>query len=332
MSDPFWRGKKILVAGGLGFIGSSLTYRLASEGADVIALDALLPDYGGLRYNLDSFGSAPLAGSIQVNISDLRDQVSLRRLVEGREIIFNLAAQASHMDSMKDPLNDLDINVRGSLGLLELCRQAMPDCRVIYASTRQVYGRPTYLPVDEKHPVLPVDVNGVSKVAGEGYHLLYARVYGMATSVLRLTNCFGPRMRIKDNRQTFLGVWFRALLEGQPFELWGGEQLRDLTYVDDVVDALILLAREDSAKGQIFNLGGEGAISLRDLATRMTALGGGSFSVKPFPEERKKIDIGDFYADDRLFRATTGWQPKIPLDEGLRRTIDYYRRHGHAYI
>ncbi|HMA51662.1 MAG TPA: NAD-dependent epimerase/dehydratase family protein, partial [Magnetospirillaceae bacterium] len=226
-----WNGKRVLVAGGLGFIGSTLARKLAEAGADVVVLDSLLPDYGGHRFNLGSYGADPQGGRIRVNISDLRDQNSLARLVEDREVVFNLAAQLSHMASMQDPLTDLDINARAVAGLLELCRK-LPDCRVIYASTRQVYGRPQYLPVDEKHPVVPVDVNAINKIAGEHYHTLYAQVHGMKTAVLRMTNVYGPRMRIKDARQTFLGVWIRSALENKPFEVWGGEQLRDLTYVD----------------------------------------------------------------------------------------------------
>ena len=327
-----WHGKRVLVAGGLGFIGSTLARRLAEAGADVIVLDSLLPDFGGQRFNIDSFGADPAGGRIRVNISDLRDETSLARLVEDREVIFNLAAQLSHLASMQDPLTDLDINTRAVASLLEICRKAVPDCRIVYASTRQVYGRPNYLPVDEKHPVVPVDVNAINKIAGEHYHTLYARVHGMKTSVLRLTNTYGPRMRVKDARQTFLGVWIRSALEGTPFELWGGDQLRDLTYVDDAVDALMRLALEPQAEGQIFNLGGDGPVALKDLAAEVTRAAGGSFVVKPFPEERKAIDIGDFYCDDALFRSLTGWAPKVSLQEGLRRTVEFYRQHLQTYV
>lgn len=332
-ADGPWNGKRVLVAGGLGFIGSTLARKLAEAGADVIVLDSLLPDFGGHRFNIESYGADPQGGRIRVNISDLRDQASLARLVEDREVIFNLAAQLSHMASMQDPLTDLDINTRAVAGLLEICRKSVPDCRIVYASTRQVYGRPQYLPVDEKHPVAPVDVNAINKIAGEHYHTLYAEVHGLKTTVLRLTNVYGPRMRIKDARQTFLGIWIRSALENKPFEVWGGEQLRDLTYVDDAVEALMRLALEPQAVGKIFNLGGAGGpFKLKDLASHVTAAAGGSFEVKPFPEERKAIDIGDFYSDDSLFRSLTGWAPQVPLEEGLRRTVEYYRQHFALYV
>jgi UDP-glucose 4-epimerase len=332
-ADSPWHGKRVLVAGGLGFIGSTLARKLAEAGADVIVLDSLLPDFGGHRFNIESYGADPHNGRVRVNISDLRDDNSLARLVEDRDVIFNLAAQLSHMASMQDPLTDLDINARAVASLLEICRKTVPDCRIVYASTRQVYGRPQYLPVDEKHPVVPVDVNAINKIAGEHYHTLYAQVHGLKTTVLRLTNVYGPRMRIKDARQTFLGIWIRSALEGNPFEVWGGEQLRDLTYVDDAVDALMRLALEPQAVGRIFNLGGAGGpIRLKDLATEVTSAAGGSFVVKPFPEERKAIDIGDFYSDDSLFRSLTGWQPQVTLQDGLRRTVEFYRQHFTIYV
>lgn len=322
-----WYGRRILITGGLGFIGSTLARRLAEQGADVIVVDSLVPEYGGNLFNLDG-----ASGSITINISDVRDTHSMRWLVRDRDCIFNLAGQTSHMDSMNEPFTDLAINCTAQLSLLEICRAHRPDARIVFASTRQIYGRPQYLPVDERHPLKPVDVNGINKLAGESYHVLYNEVYGLRTAVLRLTNVYGPRMRVKDARQTFLGVWIRAAVEGRPFEVWGGDQLRDYSYVDDTVDALLHVAKSDELAGKIFNVGGDRPLSLLDTARFLASACCGSFEVRPFPEDRKRIDIGDYYADDRAFRAATGWSPQISVEEGLRRTVDYYQRHLAHYL
>jgi UDP-glucose 4-epimerase len=205
--------------------------------------------------------------------------------------------------------------------------------KVVFASTRQIYGKPDYLPVDERHPLRPVDVNGINKLAGEWYHILYNNVYGVRACALRLTNTYGPRMRVKDARQTFLGVWVRRLVEGQPFEVWGGEQLRDFTYVDDAVDALLLAAASSATDGQVYNVGGDCVVSLRELAEMLVAAhGSGTFTVRDYPADRKRIDIGDYYADDRGLRAVLGWQPATPLAAGLRRTVAYYGEHLAHYV
>jgi UDP-glucose 4-epimerase len=204
---------------------------------------------------------------------------------------------------------------------------------VVFASTRQIYGRPQYLPVDEKHLLRPVDVNGINKMSGEGYHILYLDAYGIKATALRLTNTYGPRMRVKDARQTFLGIWIRLILEGRPFEVWGGEQLRDFTYVDDAVEALLLAATRPEASGRIYNLGGERVISLKELAALLVETNGaGEFLTRAFPEERQKIDIGDFYSDFRLIRQELGWEPQVPLSRGLSRTLDFYRRNLPHYV
>lgn len=317
----------MLITGGLGFMGSTLARRLAAEGARVTIVDSLIPQYGGSLHNI-----AGLEAVLRVNISDIRDEHSLRHLVRGQDYLFNLAGQTSHMDSMDDPFTDLEINCRAQLSVLEACRRHNPEVRVVFASTRQVYGRPATLPVDETHPLRPVDVNGVHKLAGEWYHLLYNDIYSLRSCALRLTNTYGPRMRVRDARQTFLGVWIRLLIQGRPFEVWGGSQIRDLTYVDDAVEALILAARRDEAQGQVFNVGGQQAVSLLELAELLVRVnGGGEFSIRPFPADRKRIDIGDYVADWRKIRDTLGWHPSVPLEEGLRRTLVYYREHGEHY-
>lgn len=322
-----WRGAPVLITGGLGFIGSNLARRLADLGAKVAVVDSLVPEYGGNLFNLDGY-----LDRVQVNVSDIRDPHSLRYMIGGREVIFNLAGQTSHMDSMSDPATDLAINAAAQLSLLELCRRENPQARIVFAGTRQIYGRPQYLPVDEDHPLHPVDVNGINKVAGESYHLLYSAVYGMHAVSLRLTNTYGPRMRIKDARQTFLGVWVRAAIEGKPFEVWGGEQLRDYTYADDMTEALLAAAAAPGLDGQAFNIGGDAVVSLAETARILAEISGAAFTAREFPAERKRIDIGDYYADDRRFRAATGWRPQTSLRDGLARTVAYYRRHAARYL
>lgn len=327
MEEAF-TGKNILITGGLGFIGSNLARRLVEAGAHMTLVDSLIPEYGGHLFNI-----AGIEKRVRVNISDVRDEYSMKYLVQGQDYLFNLAGQTSHMDSMQDPHTDLEINVRAQLSILESCRKYNPTVKIVFASTRQIYGKPDYLPVDEGHPLRPVDVNGINKMAGEWYHILYHNVYGLRACALRLTNTYGPRMRIKDARQTFLGIWVRLLLEGKPFEVWGGEQLRDFSYVEDTIDALLLTAQSDEANGKVFNIGGEPVVSLLETAQHMVAAnGGGEFVMRTFPADRKRIDIGDYYAADQLLRQTVGWQPKTPLADGLSRTIDYYRQHLQEYL
>lgn len=329
MNDLSFRDRRVLITGGIGFIGSTLARRLVAAGARVTLVDSLIPEFGGNLFNL-----AGIEPSVRVNISDVRDVHSMRYLVGDHEILFNLAGQTSHMDSMKDPFTDLEINCRSQLAILETCREVNPAIRVVFASTRQIYGRPEYLPVDERHLLRPVDVNGVNKMAGEWYHVLYHQVYGIPACALRLTNTYGPRMRVKDARQTFVGIWIRLLLEGKPFEVWEGGQKRDFTYVDDAVEALLLAALHPAAPGGVFNLGGaEPPVTLKELAELLIqANEGGEYSLRSFPEDRRRIDIGDYYADDRLLREAFGWRPKVRLGEGLRRTLAYYREHLTRYL
>jgi UDP-glucose 4-epimerase len=294
----------------------------------VLLIDSLLPNYGGNRFNI-----AGITDRVRVEIADIRDTARMRELLAGCDYLFNLAGQTSHLDSMHDPVTDLEINCLAQLTLLEACRAVCPKAVVVFASTRQIYGRPDYLPVDERHLLHPVDVNGVNKMAGEAYHILYHDVYGIQATALRLTNTYGPRMRIKDARQTFVGVWLKAALEGKPFEVWGGEQKRDFTYVDDAVDAFLVAALTPETKGKVFNLGGERPVSLDELADLLVAAnGGGSFARHEFPAERRRIDIGDYYAADTLFRDVTGWRHSVPLEDGLKRSLVYFRENGSHYV
>ncbi|MBA4416987.1 MAG: NAD-dependent epimerase [Syntrophus sp. (in: bacteria)] len=327
-NNTAFSGSNVLITGGLGFIGSSLARRLVKLGARVTLVDSLIPEYGGNLFNIDD-----VKDSVQVNITDVRDPHAMSYLIKGQDYLFNLAGQTSHIDSMNDPFTDLNINSAAQLSILEACRLHNLNIKIVFASTRQLYGKPEYLPVDENHTIKPVDVNGINKLSGEWYHLLYNSVYGIRTTVLRLTNTIGPRMRVKDARQTFVGVWIRLLTEGKPFEVWGGEQLRDFTYADDAIDAFIMAAVDNKADGRVFNLGGDRVISLKDLADLLVKVnGGGDYVIQTFPEDRKRIDIGDFYADYSLIRSVLGWQPKVPLDKGLAETIEYYRKNLKHYI
>ena len=323
-----YSGKEILITGGLGFIGSNLARSLVTQGANLTLVDSLIPQYGGNAFNIDD-----IKNKVAVNVCDVRDTFAMENHIQGKDYLFNLAGQTSHLDSMADPHTDLDINAAAQLSILEVCRKENPDIKIVFASTRQLYGRPDYLPVDEKHPIRPVDVNGINKLAGEWYHLLYNNVYGIRACALRLTNTYGPRMRVKDARQTFLGIWIRLLIEGRPIKVFGdGLQLRDFNYVDDCVEALLLAGASDQANGKVYNLGGSEVIGLKDLSKMMVNLGhGGSFELAPFPSERKAIDIGDYYSDFSLITKELGWVPKIDLKDGLKRTLNYYSTHFSHY-
>ena len=323
----FYRGRRALVTGGLGFIGSNLCRTLADLGADVLAVDSLLPDYGGNPFNLAGYEDR-----VRVNIADVRGH-GMEYLVRDRDVLFNLAGQVSHIDSMTDPFTDLEINCRSQLSILEAVRKRNPEVKIVYAGTRQVYGKPLKLPVDETHLLNPTDVNGINKISGELYHLVYHSVYGIRASSLRLTNTYGPRQLVRHNRQGFIGWFVRKAVLGEEIQIFGdGSQRRDFNHVDDVVDAFLRAGASDEADGQVFNLGGEAPISLLDLVQTMVRIAGkGSYTLVPFPPERKRIDIGDFYADTTKVRTTLGWEPRIPLTQGLQETFDYYRRHMEHY-
>jgi len=317
-----------MITGGVGLIGSALARRLVDLGAEVLLVDSMIPEYGGNLINI-----ADIAGRVRLNIADIRDTYGMRHLLRGQDFLFNLAGQTSHHESMIEPYDDLAINCTAQLHLLETCRAVAPAIVIVHAGTRQIYGRPQYVPVDENHPLRPVDVNGVNKMAGEAFHLMFRDVYDIKTRSLRLTNVYGPGMRIKDARQNFLGIWLRRIIEGAHFEVWGGEQRRDMIFVDDAADSVLCAAVTPEIEGLALNVGGDAPCSLIEIAAALIdANRGGRYEVMEFPADRKRIDIGDFVTDDRRFRAMTGWKPHITLAEGLARSVDYYRRNAVSYL
>jgi len=325
----FYRGRRVMITGGLGFIGSNLARQLVELGADILLVDSLIPDYGGNLFNI-----APFVDRVRVNVADIRQQSTMNYLVRDRDVIFNLAGQVSHIDSMKDPYADLEINCRSQLTILEACRYNNPGVKVVFAGTRQVYGRPDSLPVSERHLVKPTDVNGINKAAGEYYHLVYNNVFGVRACSLRLTNVYGPRQLIRHNRQGFIGWFIRLAIEDATIEIYGdGSQLRDFVYVDDAADAFLRAGASDQCNGEVFNVGGDQPVSHRDLTALLVELAGsGRVEYVAWPPEKKAIDIGDFYADSAKFRRTTGWIPAVTLRDGLSRAIAYYREHFDKYV
>ncbi|HKB12093.1 MAG TPA: NAD-dependent epimerase/dehydratase family protein [Vicinamibacterales bacterium] len=325
----FYRGRRVMITGGLGFIGSNIARQLVDLGADVLLVDSLIPDYGGNLFNIDG-----IADRLRVNVADIRQQTTMNYLVQDRDVIFSLAGQVSHIDSMRDPYTDLEINCRSQLTVLEACRNHNPGVKVVFAGTRQVYGRPDSLPVDETHLVRPTDVNGINKAAGENYHIVYNNVFGVRGCSLRLTNVYGPRQLLKHSRQGFIGWFIRLAIENRPIQIYGdGSQQRDFVYVDDAADAFLRAGASDACNGEVFNVGGDEPTSHRDLAALLVGIaGGGSVSYVEWPPEKKTIDIGSFYADSTKFKTTTGWKPTVCLEEGLRRTVAFYREHWREYV
>lgn len=326
--NSYYLGKKILITGGYGFIGSNLTLKLLDLGALVHVIDNMSEDYGANLFNLPEKHE-----NLSFSKIDTRDKKGIAEEIKGQDIIFNLAGQLSHVGSMEDPWNDLSINVEAQINILESCRKHNSNVRILFAGTRQIYGKPHYLPVDEKHPISPVDVNGINKFAAENYHLLYHNVYGLNSTILRITNTYGPRMRIKDAKQTFIGIWLRSILENKPITIYGdGSQIRDLTFVDDLVHAMLLAAQSENAFGDIFNIGGEKVTLMEIVKTLKIIRPNCCFEFLPFPEERKVIDIGNYFADDSKIKYNLGWQRATSLQEGLQRSLDYYEKYSQYYL
>jgi len=325
--ENYFKNKKILITGGLGFIGSTLAHRLAKIEADIYLIDSLIPEYGGNNFNING-----IEDKVKVNIADVRDKHSMDYLVKGKDIIFNLAGTLSHIDSMNDPFTDLEINCTSQLSILESCRKNNRDVKIIFAGTRGQYGKADHLPVDERHLMHPTDVNGINNIAGESYHILYNNIYGIRAVSLRLTNTYGPRHQMKHHKQGIINWFIRQLIEGQTVKLYGdGKQIRDINYVDDVVEALLLVACNEKTNGEVFNLGGIPKNLIDLVETMIDVYGKGNYELIPFKDDLKKIEIGDYIANYEKVKNTVGWQPKISLEEGLRSSFDYYEKHKDHY-
>jgi len=323
-----FKNKHVLITGGLGFIGSNLAIRLHELGAKIEIIDALIPSHGGTLFNIN-----PIEDYLTIHTFNLSEfQCDFQEIISKQDFIFNLAGQSNHWDSMEDPLSDLEHNCMVNLRVLEHTRRYNPKARIVFTSTRQVYGRPVTLPVNESHPVNPIDINGIHKATAEQYISLYNSIYGLKSTTLRLTNTYGPRMRIKDANQTFLGYWIRSVLEKKEMCVWDGSQLRDLNYIDDVIDALLLCATQDKAIGKVYNLGSHENTNLKALATLISTIYPASIKIMDFPANRKVIDIGDYYSDFKLINSDLTWTPKVELKEGLTKTILYFKQYFEHYI
>lgn len=325
--EKSYRGKKVLITGGLGFIGSTLAHRLIPLEAKVTIVDSMIPHYGGNFFNVEG-----IRDQVNISITDIRDRFSMNFLVRDQDIIFNMAGTLSHVDSMRDPITDLEVNCKAQLSLLESCRNFNPDVKILFAGTRNQYGRAQYLPVDENHPMIPIDVNGINNIAGEWYHILYNNVYGIRACSLRMVNCFGPRHQMRHPRQGVLNWFIRQIIDGEKVKLFGtGEQIRDTNYVDDVVEAFLMAGASKKADGEAFNLGGS-PISLKKFVEKVIEVHGtGNYEVVPFPNDRRPIEVGDYVADYKKSKRVLGWEPKVNLEEGIRKTLDYYKKHKTDY-
>lgn len=320
--------QNVLITGGLGFIGSNLAHWLVKYEANVTLVDSLIDDYGGNLFNIKD-----IEDKVRVNIADIRDESGMRYLVRHQHYIFNLAGQVSHIDSMRDPYTDLEINCKSQLSILEACRKFNPDVKIVFAGTRQQYGKPDYLPVDEKHLMHPTDVNGINKMAGEWYHILYNNVYGIRATSLRLTNTYGPRLLMKHNRQGFIGWFIRQAIDNEEIKIFGdGKQIRDFNYIDDVVQAFLMVAASEKANGEVFNLGGNEPVNLIKFVQILLGITNSrSYKIIPFPENKKRIDIGDYYGNYNKIRKIIGWQPQISLQQGLEMTVEFYKKNKKHY-
>ena len=317
MDDKRFKRAKVAVLGGAGFIGRALAQRISGyvDVLRVIDKRASSTQYSDLK-------------NTEVHEADARDQESIGRAVKNCSIVFNLIGEGGHLESIDNPLQDLESNVCAQLTILEACKAQAPGAHIIFASTRQVYGSPEYLPVPECHPVNPLDVNGINKLAAENYHLLYSRMCGIRSTVLRLTNTYGPGMLTSGANSTFLGAWIRQLLDGKPISIFGdGGSVRDMTHVQDVVDAFVKAASFPlKTNGEIFNVGSGVPLTLKEIADHLIRLSKYPTEIEfqPIPQLLRQIDIGDYVADVKKFKNRTGWLAKIPFLKGLRATLDSF--------
>ena len=323
-----WKDKSVLVPGGAGFIGSNLVHRLVAEGARVTVIDSLIPDLGGNPFNLE-----PISNKVEFVREDLLKSRALPEVVKKVSTVFHLAGNVSHIDSMRMPFGDLEMNAGATLAVAEAVRKENPEAVIVFSSTRQIYGKAQYLPVDENHSIDPIDINGIHKYAAESYLSLYSKAHRLKTVSLRLTNTYGPRQLIRHSRQGFIGWFMHQVLHEKPIELFGGGlQERDFTEVGDVVEAFLLAASNERCFGHSFNLGGE-RMTIENIARVLVAIGGkGKVEETPFPPSLKNIELGHYYGSFEKFTKETGWRPKVGIREGLTRMLAFYKEHKEHYL
>lgn len=320
-------GKKVLIIGGLGFIGSNIAQRMAEEGAEITILDACLDPYGWNFFNVNGFNHKFIKG-------DIRDQELLSELVKDKDIIIDCAAQVSHTLSMSNPLLDADINCKGPLTLLEACRKNNPHAKIIYASSRGVIGGIKEGLADEESPTNPVDINGIDKLSAEKYYLLYNRLYDIKCCILRINNGYGPKSQVKTGDYAIINWFIKKAILNQEITLFGGgEQVRDYSYVDDIAEAFVLAAKREESNGEIFLIGSGQRIKLKDICELIVkCVGKGKIFYVPWDNDRKNIEIGSYVVNNKKIKEKLGWQPKIDLIEGIQKTVDFYNTYKEHYF
>jgi UDP-glucose 4-epimerase len=323
-----FKGRRVLITGGAGMLGSSLAHRLVQLGSQVTVLDAMFPHFGGNVFNF-----AGIQDDIRFVRGDIRDEAIVRECVEDVEYVFNLAAQVSYIDSNTDIMTDLDINCRGQIKLLEACKATGAHQRVVFASSRFVYGRIEYNPVDEKHPLNCLSIYGIHKLAGEKYHRFFYDMYRIPTICLRISNPYGPRQQMKHSKYGIVNWFIRLALEGKPLTIYGkGLQARDYVYVNDIAEAFLLAALSDKTSGQVYNVGSGQGVRFRDMARLIAEIiPGTSVMETEWNPGSYFVETGDYVSDITKVRQDTGWSPKVSLREGIELTVDYYKRHKDFY-
>lgn len=326
--SDFFRGRKILITGGLGFIGSNLAIKLVELDADVTLADSMLPLYGGNLFNIQ-----PIKDKVHISFSDVRDKSSMNYLVQDKDYIFHLAGQVSHVDSIINPFMDVEINVMGTLSVLEACKRNNPEARLIFTGTRGQYGPSVKLPVDENAPTNPMGMYAITNLTAEKMILMYHNIHRIRGVCLRITNTYGPRHQMKHNRYGVLNWFIRLVLDNETIPVFGdGQILRDFLCIDDLVECLLMVATCEEAYGEIFNVGSGTGMNFLDLAkTIIKVARSGRYEFTEFSPERKAVEPGDYYADISKIRRLVGWEPKTAIEVGLKKTIEYYKQYRYHY-
>ncbi|MGA1796515.1 MAG: NAD-dependent epimerase/dehydratase family protein [bacterium] len=322
------RDKDILITGGLGFIGSNLAIRLVELGARVTLLDAMVEDHGGNLFNIK-----PIRKRVCINFSDVRDETSVKYLVRNRDYIFHLAGQNDHVLSLSNPFPDIDINIKGTAILLEACRRYNPGVRLIFSGTRGEYGPSTRLPVSEEAPINPKGIYELSSLTAQKLFKIYHDNHSLRSITLRLTNIYGERAQMRHSRFGVANWFIRLAIDNETIKVFGdGSLKRDFLYIDDTIEAVLMCAATEEAYGEVFNVGNDAPSSFLELATTIIRVArSGRWEFAPFTPERAAQEPGDFYSDISKIRRIVGWEPRYTLEEGLRKTIDYYRKYKSHY-